>query len=233
MSTLVNYLTKSHRTLRHLAQNGDNYFVVSFFFDFRAGTSAANNLTGPFKMFLSQLNSSSRLVEVELMFVNDQTSLRDVSVTRLMDAFRDAIRRLPTRICAFVDGLDEYRGDFTALLNTLSRIQDRTEIKSCLVSRPEPALIEQFRDFPQICMQDHNASSVRVYVDQAVKKGRLGLIEVDPVFDNQMRNEIQQRAQGVIIWARLAVDDLLRAASNMPTKESLQDVLNQLPNGLE
>ena len=232
-STLMQYLVDSSRTFRNLNKPSRQYVIVKFFFDYRAGSATANNPTGILKMFLSQLCAFSLDLERKLAVQNAEASIATAGFTKLLDLLVEAIRLLGSELCAFVDGLDEYNGHYTDLGNILARIQDRTGMRLCVASRPVSAFQDLFEGRSSLRLQDHNAASVRAYIDHAIRKGHEHMAQVDTVFDLSMRDQLQQRAQGVIIWARLAVDELLRAAYVDTPREVLQEILEQLPEELE
>lgn len=215
--------------------NGDkrSFVILTFFFDYRAGSTTANDPTGLLKMFLLQLCQGSKELERELAERNAETPIDEADVSTLLEMFTVMSKILQSDICVFVDGLDEYHGHYTDLVNTLAQIQDCVGLKLCVASRSELTFQTRYSDCPSLRMQDHNAASVRVYIDHAISKGRENMAHVDTVFDETMREQLQQRAQGVIIWARLAVDELLRAAYIDSARETLAGILEHLPDELE
>lgn len=232
-STLMQHLAKSGRALRVLNNGGRNYVILRFFFDYRAGSMEANSPIGVLKMFLSQLCARSVLLERKLAEENAETFIETAGVSYLLDLLAEASRLLGSELCAFVDGLDEYYGSYTDLGNILAQVQDRTGMKLCVASRSEQTFLDLFKGRPSIRMQDHNAASIRTYIDHAIRKGLENMAQVDMVFDRHMREQLQRRAQGVIIWARLAVDELLRAAYDDTPRETLEEILERLPEELE
>lgn len=229
----MNYLVKSWNTETHLNHGGFQYVIVSFFFDFRMSTMTANNLEGILKMFLHTLSNKYPKLEKDLADKNAENSFSRANEALLMNLLCESVRSLNVRLCAFIDGLDEYRGAYMDLVISLLEIQDRTNMKVVLASRPEAALKQAFKDFPQIQMQDHNSSSVRVYIDSTVSRGRQDLVNVDDIFDEDMRRSVMDRAEGVLIWVRLAVDELMHAARANLSREDLREILERLPRELK
>lgn len=231
---LLNEQWNSSKDISRQTSTGSHkYDIMAFFFDFRDGVSAANSMLGLVKLFLAMLVQRDRSLEKQLARQNADRPLVDTDLEELLDLFCGTVRVLDRRVCAFVDGLDEYKGSHTDLANSLKRIQDRTNMKLVLASRPEAAFISAFGDIPQITIQDYNEQSVRVYIEDAIRRGRETLIQIDYVLDQEMQEEILQRAEGVIIWARLAIDELFRAAHTNPSKHSLRKTLELLPLELE
>lgn len=229
----MNYLLKTPRTEQFLNQSQHKFTLIGFFFDFRARDSVTNNLLGLVKSFLTQLSKRFPNIEKNLAEQNQRSLFRNANADELEELLRQKFRSIPLRICAFIDGLDEYKGDYLRLGEFLIRIQHYADLKMCLASRSESAFQECFEGIPRIRMQDYNGASIQVYIDQAIKRGRATLIDVDFVLDEPMRREILQRARGVIIWARFAVDELLKSAESRLSRTELYGILTQLPEDLE
>lgn len=229
----MHYLVYTKRTTEYLNQHGQRYTIIDFYFDYRAGRSVANDLHGLVRMLLLQLCERFPSTEKQLAEKNVHEPLSNTSLNAMVTTFCSIVRRLPTNICIFLDGLDEYEGDYEALIQFINSIHDRTEAKICLASRPESTFERHFRSYPFIKMQDHNQASVEAYINEAMEKARESLMDIDSIVDDEMRHEILNRAQGVIIWARLAVDELLRAVQTNRSKQDLLALLDRLPEELE
>ncbi|KAI1808274.1 hypothetical protein F4811DRAFT_501755 [Daldinia bambusicola] len=48
------------------------------------------------------------------------------------------------RVCFFIDGLDEFDGDYADISQTLTEIADSSKIKLCIASRPSNEFLDQF-----------------------------------------------------------------------------------------
>lgn len=232
-STLVHYLVRTKQTQDLLERSGTNWTIVDFFFDYRAGKTAANNVQGILRKFLLQLCDKFPNVQAKLETTHRNRVTEADNLPSLIDTFCETIRSLQLRVCLFVDGLDEFEGDFDVLVETLIGVQDRTGTKICLASRPEPTFTREFDKFPSFKMQDYNMASIRVYINRAINKGRDELSNVDSIFDIKLREEILARAQGVIVWAKLAIDELLIAARSKMSQIQIQALLERLPPDLE
>jgi len=198
-STLMNHLVKTHRTQHSLNGSHRHFTIIDFFFDFRAGNSTANDLVGLIKTFLTQLSKTFANVESSLSRKDARQLLENDDCDQLEELLCRSLRSITTRACAFIDGLDEYKGDYAALTDLLMRVQHRTAMKMCFASRPESVFLARFKEAPRVRMQDHNSTSIRVYIDQAIERGRATLVDIESVLDENMRKEILRRAQGVII----------------------------------
>lgn len=236
-STLMHYLVRSRKTRSLLNSNGNDhrsdFITLEFFFNFRAGTGEANDLVGFSKIMLLKLTKQDARLERELAIKNSEKSLLEYRQAELIDLLCETICRLGHSVCAFVDGLDEYNGSFTELSIALRNIQDRTGMKMLIASRPEVALVSAFADVVYIQMQDHNTHSIQVYIQNTIQRGQEALVDTEAVLDKDMQEEVLRKAQGVMIWARLAIDELLRAANEHQPKSALLSILESLPLELE
>ncbi|KAJ5743959.1 hypothetical protein N7533_008829 [Penicillium manginii] len=116
--------------------------------------------------------------------------------------------------CFFIDGLDEFEGDEVDhwhLCRSLKSWTSQTEnIKLCVSSRPHVAFMES-----------------------------LAMFENDPNFDrvkNTYRDlviKVVDAADGVFLWARLAVRSLLKSIGYRATEKDLKKQIDLLPKGLD
>lgn len=184
-------------------------------FDYRAGDTTANNTHGPLKCLLIQICGHFPSVAQDFADRNQREPLNHASVSRLLNILRETLGSLRTRICAFVDGLGEYKGDYVDLVQMLLDLQERASIKLCLASRPETTFQRLLKSPFRLVMQEHNEASFHVYINDAVDRARDELFEIDHVIDASMRKKVIDGARGSLLWGRLAVDALVNAAIHL------------------
>lgn len=234
-STLMKYLGDSSRTAKTLQKTSRNYNIVKFFFDYRAGTSTANSELGLLRMFITELCRENVKLENELVRQNQYGTLADMSLGKLTKVFCDALQRLEMHVCAFIDGLDEFGGDHASLARWLCQLQDGAEIKICFASRRESTFEAELPNCHKLIMQDHNAESIRDYYKHAATAANKKVPNADSLMTNELLEQLVRGAQGVIIWARLAVDDILNRVQEEPrlSRKRIQAILKDLPGNLE
>ncbi|KAK5073371.1 hypothetical protein LTR70_010104 [Exophiala xenobiotica] len=168
--------------------------------------------------------------------LEDQTILRDElardSVESHMDLIADLIVGSGVKVCAFVDGLDEYEGDLWSLCSTLESLHSRTGIKMCLASRPEPAFEATYSESASITMQDHNRGSIKVYTRSKVAKFTTQHPFVQGLFPEELLDLVVEKAQGVILWARLVVEEMIKSCEEDTSSTDLYAFLETLPTEL-
>ncbi|KAL9624201.1 MAG: hypothetical protein Q9160_001448 [Pyrenula sp. 1 TL-2023] len=79
-------------------------------------------------------------------------------------------------------------------------------------------------------MQDYNASSIRAHMKEAIS---LRQREFKSPFPDSLKDKIVKDANGVILWARFAIDHLIDGCDEGLTKEELEERLEDLPQELE
>lgn len=231
-STLLKYLVATQRTLQHLPQIVEplRWVRLHFFFDFRAGSGIANTPLGMLRSFATQLGE---VLPEKRNLLADLVARRHLDVNSVQDlssALCRSINQSNLKILALVDGLDEYSGDSAELMKSLIVLRDHSGRKMCLASRPEGSLVGIFQQFCTIRMQDHNSKGIRAYIESAVNARRFNF---RVAFTKSLRKNIVDSAQGVILLARFAVDDLVTSCEKGDTKKKLREKLEGLPQEIE
>ena len=138
----------------------------------------------------------------------------------------------------FIDGLDEYHGDHSKLLDWLRNLADPStqhglKLKLCVSSR----LYNVFQDSLAHCqgfiIHDLTSSDITVYVRSTLQR-RVSTIR--PFRQDQAEllfSQIVEKASGVFIWVRLVVDDLLQGLVDGDTISQLQERITWLSGNLE
>ncbi|KAK5313995.1 hypothetical protein LTR70_007363 [Exophiala xenobiotica] len=227
-STLMNHICASRRTLEahQRSASGQKWTTLHFFFDFRAGQSAANSIEGMLRSLLYQL---IRRVPDAIQHVDHALYTGGVQHGGLhgcMSNLCDALDSSTTRVCAFIDGLDELEGSTSELLEVIHRLEDRTGLKICLASRPYPVFEGGLSRYPHLAVQDHNDESIRLYAESQWANSRLDLKATLP---RQLSDEVRDKANGVFLWARLATDELLRGFLAGTSVDELRQQLREMP----
>ena len=141
-------------------------------------------------------------------------------------------------MCLFIDGLEEFEGDEDSRDALICIVKDLTKnpsIKAVLSSRPEPFLAESFSLYPGLRLQDLTRRDIGTYV-----RGRLQGIEhmkklemrdADRV--EQLMSKLCDKADGVFLWARLAVQDIISGLRSRDSLDMLEQRLQRLNNSLD
>ena len=240
-STLMNYLKDHKQTLTYLRKGHKlPWTLVRFFFDFRARKGISNNLEGLLKSLLFQIvleiPEILKIIEDYGIDHNNVERCLAWDVKRLRQALITALSRYPQNICIFVDGLDEYeggRGDTLDMIGFFRALTERKPeaisiVKVCVASRPKPLLLEAFAHLPGFCMQNHNMPGIEKYVTWRLSNPRN---DDEPLV--QLSKSIVAKADGVFLWARFAINDLIEGSAEGEDLDQLRERLESLPEDLK
>ncbi|KAK4937057.1 hypothetical protein LTR66_015255, partial [Elasticomyces elasticus] len=232
-SSLMLYIIKSKSTRDWLDLSGSKWKLMHFFFDFRAGDGAANTTLGLLKTFTRTLvegpECNSSLLR-QLLAEEETTQWTEIEY---LDAISKHIQEAGMKICAFIDGLDEFSGDPSRLCDLLVDIRDRTGIRMCLASRPHQAFVVALGQCPTLVMQDHNAKSIEVYLQHEIDRTSNTNPDVSRIFTPKLKQAIVRKSEGVILWARLVVDEMMAQSYTTHDSQEIWNFLEHMPPELE
>lgn len=242
-STLMKYLLQEERTrdlLQEWAQERPLLVVNHFFWG--PGTKIQCDINGLYRALLFQiLMEHPELIDAVCTNRMGKDSLRHLeswTTEELHNCFTSLAKlpALPCKLCIFIDGLDEFRGDFADLISLVQVLGDSKDIKICVASRPWV----QFRDvfggsFWQLRVEDLTKEDIKNYVNDVLCADDrfTKLQESMPGQSEFFRKEIATRADGVFFWVYLVTRNLLRGLTNDDDVSTLIRRLNQFPTDLE
>lgn len=242
-STLMNLLSQDSRTKAALRiWSGTNEVFIPNFFFWSPGSQLQKSLAGLLRSLVYQIIERFP----ELM----------PTLATSMDPSQHGFRQLPTwteqrlratlqnllsarleqyRICIFIDGLDEFQGNHTNLLDLIRNLRQDTRVKFCLSSRPDSAFRNELGSSPMLKLQDLTEPDIRRYVSDKLDGVPLKASQIAyPSFKiEDAKNIIVRKAEGVFLWVNLAVRDQLEGLRNGDDVEQLQERLRILPTEIE
>lgn len=243
-STLLKYIVE-HPDTQKLASKwaGPNHslLMLNFFF-WHQGTPLQKALGGMLRAIIhSALNSYPELIPVVFPDQYQAWSGDDIedepTYTELKRAFDILIVNSTKflKICLFVDGIDEFEGDHRAVSEWLcSLVKRHKHVKAIVSSRPLNACLNTFRDCPTLKLQDLTKHDMELFI-----KGNLDshpdMSRLTKRFPQKARGlvtEIQDKAQGVFLWVRIAVRLLVDGLEAGDDFRDLQNKLRSLPPDL-
>lgn len=142
------------------------------------------------------------------------------------------------RILLLVDGLDEYEGtdeEREEMVRFLERLTSTGDVKLCLSSRPWNIYKDLFSGSPRLRLELLTKDDIDYYVhkklqgDQLFRRNQ----KMHPQLLNTIAEEIVQRADGVFLWVRLVVRDLLKSVRDGSQPKSLIQKLRDMPPDLD
>jgi len=242
-STLMKYLHNSGDTLAALHEwAGEKPLVTAAHFFWNAGTDMQKSQQGLLQNLLYHVLRQTPALIPSVCAPsrwNDLSSnLRGSPWPRrkLMDAFsRLGSQSLNSKICFFVDGLDEYEGDHTDVVQILSTFISN-DLKVLFSSRPWNVFEKAYgQNFGQkLELQSLTQGDITLFVKDKLfeDKDFQELKARDSRYD-ELITEITERARGVFLWVFLVVRSLRRGLTNEDTIFELQERLRIIPTDLE
>ncbi|KAI0889714.1 uncharacterized protein GGS22DRAFT_3110 [Annulohypoxylon maeteangense] len=243
-STLMKFLAGHTKTMEALEQwaTPERVVVASHFF-WSLGISKQKSMEGLFQSLLYEIFRRCPELIREVCpsrWENDSSHLhtQDWTFKELVNCFR-AIKEngnSTTKFCFFIDGLDEFDGDYIDICRTLSEIAECSRIKLCVASRPLNEFQDQFGADQSSTLYVHELTRndimdyARARLEEHPRWPALGLggQEYQLFLSN-----IANLASGVFLWVTLAVQSLRRGLTNFDTMDELNTRLDALPKGLE
>jgi len=245
-STLMKFIS-NHRSLNvHLSRwAADHRLLVGAFYFWGPGTPIQKSLAGLLRSILHQL-LSQRPELCEFVATRRQVlfSVAGSSTQSPPWGFaelRECLTRLAakiqgeTRLALFVDGLDEFDGNYSEVVSLLRHLQHNYGVKVCVSSRPWVVFSDFFKQNPLLRMEDLTKPDIDKYIiarfNHSVALGELVGLYPDSI--KEMENLIRDRAEGVFLWVVIVVEQVLLTASETPTLAQIWAVFNSLPADLE
>lgn len=142
----------------------------------------------------------------------------------------------PVAICMFIDGLDEINGQHDSVIRTIKDLVDQTNVKICLSNRPLPGFEEAFNAGLGLRLHNLTYHSIRAYAGVQLSD----LIQERVLHDKQdghrakdILDKIVERANGVFLWAVIAVRDVRDGLQGIADLVELAQIVDSLPPELE
>lgn len=249
-STLIKFIMKQRETLDALEYwaGANRLFVASFYF-WRLGTTLQKSQTGLLRSLLYEILGEYRDLIARVLpgFYNElaeriqhpnnsREAPHPLTHTEVKFAFLKLIEQLPdsTRVCLFIDGVDEYDGDHAEISELFKQVAS-LKVKLVLTSRPVRACRDAFGSCPGLRLQDLTGDDITTYIDDRIGNNRQiqRLRQEDALGVEDLVTEISLRASGVFLWVYLVVKSLIQGLKNFDGIEDLHQRLNQFPTELE
>jgi hypothetical protein len=240
-STLMKYICEDSRTPKLLAQWGgtDKYVLMVAFFFWVSGTPDQSSQIGLLRSLLYDILSQRRNL-IPFVFPDEWTSIdpkipetyprRSWTLHYTHRALKALFKLDVGKIALFIDGLDEYSGDHTDIIQLFESIQS-PDVKLCLSSRPLVDFQDAFYNRPKLKLQDLTFNDVKIYVDDRLAENKMmkNLTISEPIQAPHLVHEIVSKADGVFLWVTPVVRSLLNGLRNRDQISDLQRRLRLIP----
>ncbi|KAJ5975058.1 hypothetical protein N7481_008765 [Penicillium waksmanii] len=148
-----------------------------------------------------------------------------------------ALQKLFIKVLLFVDGLDEFECTDEIrqeLIETFRRLAFTGNVKVFLSSRPWNIFQDSLNGIPRIRLEDLTREDIRLYV-RAKFLNNLRfhqLLSCDKKIAEALILAVGDKAEGVFLWVRLVVRDLLKGIRDGDGIQTLHRKLNEIPADL-
>ena len=246
-STFMRYLFSHPSTSDHLkAWAGETPLTIASFFFWTSGSYDQRSQAGLLRYLLYQI--LEQLPELTAwsfpqLWLRSQDAKARVknpikwTVDDLMSGLSACVERAvrTSKLCLFVDGLDEFDGKPEEVVELFRRLVKHFEgrVKVCLSSRPWGVFEKAFEGIPQFRLHDLTSVGMHRYVRDKLN-GQSHIHEImrkEPKMARELQIEIVRRADGVFLWTTLAVRKLIE--SDEASVEGLKACLDILPTSLD
>lgn len=242
-STLMNFISDDKRTSSILKSwTGDRKLVCPKFFFWSPGSSLMKSFTGLLRALLYQILSQYQELQpliyeqviASLPFGDQQNEFSPKwKPGKLRDCLHTLLnqQQIPLKFCFFIDGLDEFEGERTDLLQFALDTASFPGVKMCLSSRPWPVFHKALDNFPKLALQDLTWKDIKMYVTDKMNSGLLlhGTDTLNAEHAQSLIDEIVFKANGVFLWVKLAVQSLLAGLEGEDCFPELRARLERTP----
>lgn len=254
-STFIRYLFQHDETMQCLQDwSGaqEPPCLVAGFFFWTSGSREQRSQTGLLRSLLHQLLSAhpeyiatsfpTLWKKLCAMPTKERIKLRlDWTVEELLPAFLTFISTASAKmkICLFVDGMDEFEGDHADIIDlfkSLATGPGAANVKMCLSSRPWAVFQDAFEfAVPNLKLQELTHGDMQQYVSENLQHSSQvhDILQQDAVKGAKFLQSVIERADGVFLWVRLAVDKILERFVAGEGLEGLDTLLQTLPSDLD
>ncbi|KAK3690334.1 prion-inhibition and propagation-domain-containing protein [Podospora appendiculata] len=243
-STLIKYLYHHPQTRALLAHWALGPCTLVRFYFWNLGTNEQKTQEGLSRSLLHQLLSANKaLIESalpdmwkDLNVCHGKTaSLPSSSETE--HAFKTIAERLPHlgKMCFFIDGLDEFVGDYMEGIRFIKRLATSPNVKIVVSSRPIPDCVAAFEDAPKLHLYHLTRGDITSYVQGTLVSHEYMkiLISQYPEEGVTILKKVIDKAAGVFLWVILACRSLLYGFAAYDRLEELRRRVHELPPELE
>ena len=248
-STLMKYIIHDCRVREMLGKwSGKKPLILAAHYFWISGTTMQMSQTGLLQSLIYQMLSQRRdlhkdlpQIPVELLhlfLVKDES--RPWLWTELAQALRvlleEKINGEPAvNYCFFIDGLDEYAGEKSDLIETIAQISVLPNVKICVSSRPWVVFEDAYKQKPSLLMQDLTYPDIKLYITKKFNSSPacVELAEMEKVYYNNLIEDVAAKSSGVFLWVVLVVNSLIQGFSEGDRIKEVEERLEQLPHDLE
>ena len=257
-STLMRYIVEDARTKKKLQKwAGERGLNIASYFFWISGNPDQCSHTGLLRALLHDLLKKHRdLIKQifpdlweELENPNVPVKLRAWTVSYASEALNNLLGKNIGKVALFIDGLDEYNGeyndlsspekyekDYKKIINQIQSLNslDHGDLKICFSSRPYQVFHRYFDRQPKLSLQDLTYDDIYKYTQDKLQSGTADF-DSPSLSDREISDlvsQIARQAEGIFLWVHLVVKSLLHGIDNSDNFEVLESRLKRVPSSL-
>lgn len=244
-STLFRYLHDNDQFQEMLSsRNLETQHVDVWYFFNERGTYLQKSLEGLLRGLLRRIVSSND-VFAKLIMDFYYAKPRETRGYWTMDDIKAAFAAIlvqdvaPVELTIFLDALDEYFGFPETIVrwiqDCLARAQvshSCTSLRFCISSREYDAFVREFSGAPGFSLHMQTQGDIKEYLHSRLAdllSRNEGMASISPAV---VIDILSDRAQGVFLWVKLALDELATLPGNAGATEAIM-LIDKLPADLE
>lgn len=251
-STFIRFLFDHESTMERLnAWAGDKPVFTAGFFFWTSGSREQRSQTGLLRSLLHQFLSAYPTLtpsafpqlwkKIKSMTTKERVALElDWSVADLLEAFQGVMDAAVARmnICLFIDGLDEFEGDHTAIIGFFKNLclgEKGHSVKICLSSRPWAVFQNAFEyAVPHLALQDLTYEDMYRYTKDRLRANVhiRRLLKHEAAMGEELIQQAVKKSDGVFLWVRLALNEMIPRFEKETGLAGLSETLQTLPTEL-
>ncbi|KAK5994555.1 hypothetical protein PT974_05034 [Cladobotryum mycophilum] len=245
-STIMKYLLSQSRMTYYLAEwASPRPVLTATFYSWNAGTELQKTQIGLLRTLLYQIiekapETAPRILPgrwATLKLFGQNTTSKIPWTWRELSESITSLCSLEKKfnLALFVDGLDEFDGDHSQLIDLIKQFHGHPRIKVCVSSRPWNDFRDAFAGCPQMRMEMLTKEDMEKFVrgNFSVNPGFAELQAASPTDAEELLQGIVEKAQGVFIWVYLVTKEMLASLTDGAMSPDFIKILTDLPSDLE
>ncbi|PYH47646.1 uncharacterized protein BP01DRAFT_354850 [Aspergillus saccharolyticus JOP 1030-1] len=247
-STLMRFLDQNLDHKAHMLPWASGYTVIraSYYF-WSAGNTLQRSFEGLLRSLLAQILEQQPELMTRITETTQQYTPRtwvssklEWTQSELLNLLHLSIDALQDRCKIFflIDGLDEFEGSDELrrdVIQSLTRISGKANVKICLSSRPWNIFRDAFGSTQHLRLEDLTYQDISTYVQTELTQSRRFryLLLRQEAEAASLISAITSKAAGVFLWVRLVVRDLIEALQDGDNVAALSQKLDDIPADLD
>ncbi|KAI0136317.1 hypothetical protein BJ170DRAFT_677196 [Xylariales sp. AK1849] len=242
-STLMKFISRDSRFEQSLHwANGAELLVVHYFSWTAGNDKLQKSHEGLIRTLLFETLSQHEALLAPLFPARcfllqvfaDQAVIPQLSLYELMTAFRAllSVTGETLKLVRVIDGLDEFDGNLSQLVELLREANMKDGVKICTSSRPWNVFKDEYHRSPKLQLENLTQDDIALFVREKFRcsRGFQELEETNPTMAWQITKDIVEKAQSVFLWVSVVSGLLETSFQEGYSMVDLQQTIDGLPS---